>query len=97
MSFLRNPVTTGPGTAVVVRAPYQVRAFLVDNENNYRYGLRQPFQPTVTGNFVVGPGGVWSARLRAPYFATWWLIVDSPLNSQPQATFTVEPDADPAE
>ena len=45
MVFLRNLVTTGPGTMVVVRSLHVIRAFLVDDTNSHMYGMRQPFRP----------------------------------------------------
>lgn len=92
MAFLRNLVTTGPGTVVTVRSPFPIRAFLVDGYNNYLYTLRQPFAPVAGGSFHPGADGWSVARLRAPQFNNWWLIVDSENTPYPQATFTVEQD-----
>jgi hypothetical protein len=91
MAFLRNIVTTGPGTLVVVESPHPFRAFLLDDLNNYRYGVRDPFE-SVDGRYFAdaGPDGVVTAQLRAPQFGQWWLVVDSPATPAPVSTVRAE-------
>ncbi len=92
MSFLSYQLTAGPGLVVVVHAPHTIRAYLVDAINYDRYRFHTPFQPVTGGSYDPGPDGVTRVHLHAPIFNQWWLIVDSPVTANPQATFTVQPD-----
>lgn len=92
MGFLSTVVTAGPGLVVVVESPHMFRAFLADDYNAHLYQLRQPFQPIDGGTYNATSSNLAQARLRAPSFGQYTLIVDSPTTTTPQATFRVEQD-----